>query len=56
MIKIPEDKITEVSDYIKNIGGKIISGEWKIEGCEDKVTHEAYFGENIKRAIKAFVK
>jgi len=59
-IKIPEGKAPDVSKYVKNIGGEVISNKSqtnaKIEDQDDEVTHESYFGENIKRVIKAFKK
>lgn len=59
-IKIPEGKAPDVSKYVKNIGGEVISNKpqanAKIEDQDDEVTHESYFGENIKRVINAFKK
>jgi hypothetical protein len=62
-IKVPDGKTPDVSKYVKNIGGEVISNKKQIKAKaaetddqEDEVTHEAYFGENIKRAIKAFSK
>ena len=62
-IKIPDGKAPDVSSYVKNIGGEIISNKHqtktKIDETVDKddeVTHESYFGENIKRVMKAFKK
>jgi hypothetical protein len=59
-IKVPEGKAPDVSKYVKNIGGEVISNKpqatTKVEDQEDEVTHESYFGENIKRVIKAFKK
>lgn len=56
-IKIPESKKSDVSSYIKKIGGEVISEKTKkavgIE-AEAEVTHESFFGENIKRVIRAF--
>ncbi len=60
-IKIPDGKAPDVSKYIKNIGGEVVSDKQhtkikpeEIEDHDDEVTHEQYFGENIRRAIKAF--
>jgi hypothetical protein len=62
-IKVPDGKAPDVSRYVKNIGGEVISNKQQIkaqskesEVQDDEVTHEAYFGENIKRVIKAFSK
>ncbi len=58
-IKIPENKAADVASYIQKIGGEVVkenqftanSAEQKEE---DEVTHESFFGENIKRVINAF--
>jgi hypothetical protein len=62
-IKVPDGKAPDVSKYVKNIGGEVISNEPQAksqvdetEDQDDEVTHESYFGENIKRVIKAFKK
>ncbi|MDB5091550.1 MAG: hypothetical protein JWR09_5544 [Mucilaginibacter sp.] len=57
-VKIPEGKTNDVSIYIKKIGGEIVTPKkTNIEIDEDdEVTHNVYFGENIKRLIKAFSK
>ena len=56
-IKIPDSKTRDVSSYIKTIGGEIVTGKKRIKADseeENEVTHERYFGENIRRVIKAF--
>ncbi|MEX8547806.1 MAG: hypothetical protein V5804_09400 [Mucilaginibacter sp.] len=59
-IKIPEGKESDLSSYVKKIGGEVIADKKKLtkdieaEPSEDEVTHESFFGENIKRAIRAF--
>ncbi|AYL97428.1 hypothetical protein [Mucilaginibacter celer] len=55
-IKIPDGKAKDVSNYIEHIGGKVIKKAVKETEEEDEVTHESYFGENIRRVIKAFSK
>lgn len=58
-VKIPDGKSTDVSAYIKKIGGEVIVANKKKQADideDDEVTHEQYFGENIKRLIKAFSK
>lgn len=57
-VKIPEGKTNDVSTYIKKIGGEIVTPKKpNVEIDEDdEVTHGVYFGENIKRLIKAFSK
>jgi len=56
-IKVPEGKAKDVSAYVKNIGGDVIkSKKDEMIDEDDEVTHEVYFGENIKRLIKAFSK
>lgn len=58
-IKIPENKEADVASYIQKIGGEVVKfnsavAELKPETEEDEVTHESFFGENIKRVIRAF--
>lgn len=61
-IKIPESKVGDVASYIQKIGGEVSQNEShyvtavppKTEQNEDEVTHESFFGENIKRVIRAF--
>ena len=59
-IRIPDGKAPDVSAFVKNAGGEIISTtQKKSKSAEetddnDEVTHESYFGENIRRVIKAF--
>ena len=58
-IKIPNDKSKDVSNYVKDMGGKVIKPsktETKESDEDDEVTHAVFFGENIKRLIKAFKK
>lgn len=55
--EIPDTKKKEVSLYIKKSGGKIIDTNDNREKDldeDDEVTHGVFFGENIKRVIKAF--
>ncbi len=59
-IKVPEGKESDLSSYVRKIGGEVIKDAKKItqateiEPAEDEVTHESFFGENIKRVIRAF--
>lgn len=56
-IKIPEDKKAALSSFVKKIGGEVIADNKKPTSAEieeDEVTHESFFGENIKRVIRAF--
>lgn len=56
-IKVPHGKATDVYKYVKNIGGEVISDQLQANETEeddDEVTHESYFGENTKKAMKAF--
>jgi len=59
-IKIPEGKESDLSSYVKKLGGEVISDTNKkvatteAEPEEAEVTHEAFFGENIRRVIRAF--
>lgn len=59
-VKIPDGKATDLSEFIHNIGGEVVNNKRKIIQSEvdedDEVTHEQFFGENIKRLIKAFGK
>jgi len=55
-IKIPDDKAPDVSMFVKNIGGEVILNNEQTDDENNEVTHESYFGENIKRVIKAFKK
>ncbi len=55
--EIPDTKKKEVSLYIKKSGGKIIDTNDNRETDldeDDEVTHGVFFGENIRRVIKAF--
>lgn len=51
-IKIPEDKESGVLVYVEKIGGEVISID--TTEAETEVTHESFFGENIKRVVRAF--
>ncbi len=58
-IKIPENKAADVASYIQKIGGEVVKESRPAispaeANDEDEVTHESFFGENIKRVIKAF--
>jgi hypothetical protein len=55
-IKVPDSKAKELSTYAQKIGGEVVTPKKEaIEVDEDdEVTHEQFFGENIKRFIKAF--
>ena len=58
-IKIPDGKAPDVSAFVKNAGGEVLSAQTKYKADtesdqDDDVTHETYFGENIRRVIKAF--
>jgi hypothetical protein len=54
---IPDDRIHEVTKYIIELGGTVLSVESaELEDEDDEVTHDLYFGENIKRLIRAFKK
>ena len=58
IVKIPNGKALDVSTFVKNIGGEVLPAK-KSDTDQDEdneVTHEVYFGENIKRLIKAFKK
>jgi len=59
-VKIPNGKSRDVSAYVKEIGGEVIQTK-KIKADteqdeDNEVTHGVFFGENIKRVIKAFKK
>ncbi|RYE19563.1 MAG: hypothetical protein EOP42_28850 [Sphingobacteriaceae bacterium] len=58
-IKIPANKEADVASYIQKIGGEVVNEKRVYKGViattdEDEVTHESFFGENIKRVINAF--
>ncbi len=62
-IKIPEGKAPDISKYVKNMGGEVISNRQmdkailpEIKDQSDEVRHEAYFGENIKKVLSALSK
>jgi hypothetical protein len=56
--KIPHNKLSKVSSYIRKAGGRILTDQSEVilEEQDNKVTHGVFFGENIKRLIKAFQK
>lgn len=58
-IKIPENKAADVASYIQKIGGEVVKENRLVINStvhqeEDEVSHESFFGENIKRVINAF--
>jgi hypothetical protein len=53
-VQIPDDKTSHLASFLEEIGGEIIPAGIEINPTDDEVTHEVFFGENIKRAIKAF--
>ena len=55
-VKIPDGKAADVSSFIKKIGGEVVVPKKSNsnQDDDDEVTHEVYFGENIRRLIKAF--
>jgi hypothetical protein len=56
-VKIPESKKSDFNSFIKQIGGEIVPEKQTSKSADeedDEVTHEVFFGENIKRLIKAF--
>lgn len=54
-IKVPDNKAKQLSSYAKEIGGEVVTKkDTSLE--DDDVTHGVFFGENIKRVIKAFKK
>jgi hypothetical protein len=56
-VNVPKGKEPDVSTYVKKIGGSVVTENSEIElSEEDEVTHGVFFGENIKRVIKAFRK
>ena len=57
-IKIPENKVADVTAYIQKLGGEVSKNPQSIaspkpEHNEDEISHESFFGENIKRVIRA---
>jgi hypothetical protein len=54
-IDIPDSKATDLSKYATRMGGKVVVKKIKedVSEEEDEVTHGVFFGENIKRVIKA---
>jgi len=58
LYSIPDDKIPEVTRFIAKAGGTKVTLKklYVEEDRDDEVTHEHFFGENIKRLIKAFKK
>jgi len=56
-VTVPKGKESQVSSYVKKIGGTVITKNAETEVTEDdEVTHGVFFGENIQRVIKAFKK
>ena len=54
-IQIPKDMELDLLSFVEKIGGEVISVETiEEETVDDEVTHNSFFGENIKRAIRAF--
>ena len=52
--KIPDSKLSQVSKYVVKVGGKKISlKQLDVEEEDIEVTHEVFFGENIKRLFRA---
>lgn len=54
-IKVPDNKAKQLSSYAKEIGGEVVIKKNQASE-EEEVTHGVFFGENIKRVIKAFKK
>ena len=55
--KIPEKKAKQVSIFMTRAGGATVNlnnENFEEEDKDDEVTHGQFFGENIKRLIKAF--
>ncbi|WPU96300.1 hypothetical protein SNE25_12305 [Mucilaginibacter sabulilitoris] len=60
-IDIPDNKAKDLSAYATKIGGRVVDKKSAKTARpanteEDEVTHESYFGENLKRVINAFKK
>jgi hypothetical protein len=61
-IEVPENKAIEISYLVEKNGGKIITrssaknNKHSEKEEELEVTHEKFFGENIRRALKALKK
>ena len=60
-IDIPDNKAKDLSAYATKIGGRVVDktsakATRPADTEEDEVTHESYFGENLKRVINAFKK
>ena len=58
-VNVPKGKESEVSSYVKKIGGTVVTKTPEAEkevSEDDEVTHGVFFGENIQRVIKAFKK
>ncbi|MDB5140487.1 MAG: hypothetical protein JWR12_2403 [Mucilaginibacter sp.] len=55
-IEVPENKKKRISNLIKSEGIHVVNTEVSKESEEDddEVTHTVFFGENIKRVLKAF--
>jgi hypothetical protein len=56
--KIPHNKLSKVSSYIRKAGGRILTDQSEVilDEQDNEVTHGVFFGENIKRLIKALQK
>jgi hypothetical protein len=59
-IKVPDGKAPDVSSYISKIGGEVLTtkkaNNKSSNDEDDDITHEVFFGENIKRLLNAFKK
>lgn len=62
-VKIPNSKKADFNSFVEQIGGEVVATKKtskpvvnEEEDDEDEVTHGVFFGENIKRVIKAFKK
>lgn len=54
--RVPDKKTQQVAVFVNKAGGATLNvhNENNEEDKDDEVTHGQYFGENIKRLIKAF--
>ena len=64
-IDIPDSKASALSAYAAKMGGRVVDKTKKIKTSlpqnaeqedDDEVTHEHFFGENLRRVINAFKK
>lgn len=58
-INIPDGKQKSIAAAVRSAGGRIVKVEAQKHDSheadnEDEVTHGEFFGENIRRVIKAF--